>query len=252
MGPAIRRSASGIVMGPQPPGHETPRAHGTPVWQRAVAGLGLAASLPLLGAAAIMIKKSDPGPVLYRATRAGAGGKHFVMYKLRTMRQHTDALGSITAAGDARVFPAGQLLRRVKLDELPQLANVLRGQMALVGPRPEAFEIVQNHYLPWMMETLTVPPGITGPGSLHYIEQEKGLPTDPSEALRVYLDTLLPRKLAFELVYVRARSTRYELQLIGRTLLGVLGLRRNDTPAGRRETIAALRILDEVSGRRVS
>lgn len=223
----------------------------TPAWQRIVAGLGLLASSPVLAASAVAIKRSDPGPVVYRAARAGVDGRPFVMYKLRTMRQNSEAAGSITASGDARIFPAGRLLRKLKLDEIPQLANVLSGDMSLVGPRPEAVDIVQHHYAPWMMETLTVPPGITGPGSLHYIEQEKELPSDPSAAVAVYVETLLPRKLAYELVYVRDRSLRYELQLIGRTLLGVLGWRSEDRASGRDETAKALRILDEVQGRRV-
>lgn len=225
---------------------------GTPLWQRVAAGIGLVAGLPILAAAGIVIKKSDPGPVLYRAARAGVGGHPFVMYKLRTMRQCTNRLGSITASGDSRIFPAGRLLRRFKLDELPQLFNVVRGQMALVGPRPEAADIVQDHYVPWMMETLTIPPGITGPGSLHYIDQEKDLPADPSDALRVYVENLLPRKLAYELVYVRSRSFRYEVQLIYRTVLGLMGRQAEEDSAGQRETAEALKILDEVSGRRVS
>lgn len=236
----------------QPRRSNTNPVHTTPLWQRVVAGFGLVAGSPVLAAAAVMIKKSDSGPVLYRAARAGVGGRPFLMYKLRTMRQHADTLGSITAAADARIFPVGRLLRKLKLDELPQLANVVTGDMALVGPRPEAMDIVNDHYRPWMMETLTVPPGITGPGSLHYIEQEKELPADPSEALRVYVETLLPRKLAYELVYVRSRSFRYELQLIGRTLLGVLGRPRDGDRIGRIETTQALRILEEVCGRQVS
>lgn len=226
--------------------------HGTPLWQRVVAGVGLVAGSPILAVAAVVIKKSDPGPVLYRAARAGVDGQPFVMYKLRTMRQYTDSLGSITAAGDARIFPAGRLLRKLKLDELPQLINVVAGQMALVGPRPEAVDIVRDHYRPWMMETLTIPPGITGPGSLHYIEQDGELPSDPSQALQVYVETVLPRKLAYELVYVRSRSLRYELQLIVRTVIGVLGRRSADDRAGRAETRQAQLILDEVSRRKVS
>lgn len=223
----------------------------TPLWQRVAAGIGLIVGSPALLVAAIMIKRSDPGPVVYRAARAGVGGHPFVMYKLRTMRQHTDIQGSITASGDSRIFPAGLLLRRLKLDELPQLANVVTGQMALVGPRPEAVDIVRDHYQPWMMETLTVPPGITGPGSLHYIEQEKELPADPTDALRIYVDSVLPRKLAYELVYVRSRSFGYELQLMARTLRGVLGQRSEVNPASRRETSEALRILRD-AGRQVS
>lgn len=222
----------------------------TPVWQRVIAGGGLVVFAPFVGAAAVAIKVSDTGPVLHRAKRAGVRGRPFTMYKLRTMRLHSDALGAITALDDDRIFPVGRLLRKLKLDELPQLVNVVRGQMALVGPRPEAFDIVGDSYLPWMMQTLDVPPGITSPGSLHYIEQERELPTDPAQALRVYVSTLLPRKLAYELVYVRSRSLRYEVELIVRTLLGVI-LRREAAPrAALWEDEMASAILEEVSGER--
>lgn len=219
----------------------------SPAWQRILAGGGLLVCAPVLGAAAVVIKASDHGPVLHRAARAGVCGRPFTMYKLRTMRQHADSHGSITALDDNRIYPTGHLLRKLKLDELPQLVNVIKGEMALVGPRPEAVDIVQDHYLPWMMETLEVPPGITGPGSLHYIEQERELPGDPAAALSVYVTSLLPRKLAYELVYVRSRSLHYELQLIGRTLLGVIVRRQADSKAARWEAEAACRILDEIS-----
>lgn len=220
------------------------------MWQRIVAGGGLIACAPMLGLAAIVIKASDPGPALHRAARAGIGGRPFTMYKLRTMRLDTESQGSITALGDSRIFWAGRLLRKLKLDELPQLANVVSGKMALVGPRPEAFDIVQDHYQPWMLETLEVPPGITSPGSLHYIDQERELPTEPDEALRVYVTSVLPRKLTFELVYVRSRSTRYDLQLITRTVLGVIARREIAPRTAEQEAGEAHRILDEVSSGR--
>lgn len=219
----------------------------TPMWQRIAASAGLLVSSPVLAAAAILIRMSDGGPVLYRAPRAGVEARPFTMYKLRTMRLNADSQGSITASEDSRVFPVGRLLRRFKLDELPQLMNVINGDMALVGPRPEAIDIVENHYEQWMMETLSVPPGITGPGSLHYIKQEQDLPPDPDAALRVYVATLLPRKLAYELVYVRSRSLRYELQLIRRTLLRVLDRHAIESPHDSRENLEALKILKEVS-----
>lgn len=225
----------------------------TPVWQRILACGGLLACAPVLGVAAVVIKVSDPGPVLHRAARAGVGGRQFTMYKLRTMRLHTESQGSITSMDDCRIFGTGRVLRKLKLDELPQLANVVSGDMALVGPRPEAIEIVQDHYLPWMLETLDVPPGVTGPGSLHFIEQERELPTEPKEALRVYVTSLLPRKLAYELVYVRSKSLRYDLQLIGRTILGVVARREINPRAAHWEAEEAARILDDVlSGRPAS
>lgn len=219
----------------------------TPRWQRIVAGCGLLACSPLLGAAAVAIKTSNPGPVFHRATRAGVGGHPFTMYKLRTMQVHTDTQGSITALEDSRIFPVGRWLRKLKLDELPQLINVVTGEMALVGPRPEAFDIVRDHYADWMMETLAVPPGITGPGSLHFIEQERELPTEPDRALHVYVTSLLPQKLAFELTYVRSRSLHNEFNLIVRTVIGVICRGEPDPKTASHEAQEARRILDEVS-----
>lgn len=218
----------------------------SPYWQRIAAGIGLGFTAPLLGAAAIMIKAVDAGPVLYRATRAGVGGRPFVMLKLRTMRTGFGGQGSITGSDDQRILPAARLLRRLKIDELPQLINVVRGDMAIVGPRPEAIDIVRQHYQPWMMETLDVPPGITGPGSLHYAEQERQLPREAEEALPFYVSELLPEKLAYELVFVRSRSLGYELQLIMRTVCRIVGF-QVDGRWGRIEAEGAQMILAEVS-----
>lgn len=189
-----------------------------------VSAVALVVALPALLLAAVGIKRTSPGPVLYRAHRAGRDGVAFDMLKLRTM--HVDrAGGRITAAGDPRIFPVGQWLRRTKLDEFPQLWNVLRGEMALVGPRPEDIGIVEEHYNDFMRESLTVPPGVTGPGSLRYFAEERALPSDPAEAERIYLERLLTPKIALDLVYVRHRSVRYQLELIVRTLAGIVGAR---------------------------
>jgi lipopolysaccharide/colanic/teichoic acid biosynthesis glycosyltransferase len=222
----------------------------TPTWQKVIAFAGLIFGSPALGAAALWIKISDPGPAIHRATRAGLGGNPFTMYKLRTMRLDSELQGPITASDDYRIFPAGRSLRKFKLDELPQLINVVKGEMALVGPRPEAIDIVRDNYLPWMKESLAVPPGITGPGSLHYIQQERDLPADPHAALDRYTSTILPQKLAYELVYVRNRTFRYELLLIGRTLLRVASRREGSSASARWETEVASRILDEVATHR--
>ena len=188
-----------------------------------VAGIGLVVTAPVVGAAAIGIKLTSPGPVLYRATRAGTGGTPFAMLKLRTMYVGREGAGRVTSGVDARVFPVGRVLRRFKVDELPQLWNVLRGEMALVGPRPEDLSIVQEHYTAQMWETLRVPPGVTSVGSLHYFAEEASLPEDPAAAERLYLESLLPRKVALDLVYVEHRSVRYALEVLLRTGLGILG-----------------------------
>lgn len=219
----------------------------TPLWQRAAAALLLLLTSPFLLVSALAVKISSRGPVIYRARRAQAGGGEFVMYKLRTMHVGSDSGGSITAGDDSRIFPVGRQLRRFKLDELPQLVNVVGGQMALVGPRPEATDIVASSYKPWMHETLRVPPGITGPGSLRFIQQERELPVDIKAAAQVYADVLLPHKLAYELVYIRNPTLGYEMQLMIRTVLGVIGVERLMRGRIQEESRRATAILAQVT-----
>lgn len=195
----------------------------TPTWQRFLAAVGMIATSPVMIVAGLAVRISDGRPVLYRANRVGKNGKPFVMMKFRSMARNADQHGLISSASDARIFPVGSILRRTKVDELPQLFNVVRGEMALVGPRPEDPDIVERHYEPWMLESLTVPPGITSPGSLRYFETETSLPNSPAEAEAHYSKVALPRKITFDLVYVRHRSTGYDLNVIFRTLLGLFG-----------------------------
>ena len=181
-----------------------------------LAGVGLIVAAPLLAAAAIGIRRASPGPVFYASQRVGRGGKPFVMYKLRTMHVRSAAGPAITGVADPRVFPFGALLRRTKLDELPQLFNVLRGDMAIVGPRPEDVGIAERHYGALGRATLAVRPGLTSPGSVwSYTHGEATLRGDPVAA---YVSQLLPNKLALDLVYVQRASLRYDLRIIARTL----------------------------------
>ena len=205
----------------------------TRVFDILLSAVGLLLSAPLMCAAAIGIRVTSSGPILYRASRVGLGGQPFTMYKLRTMHSGGPSGGRITSARDTRVFPLGRFLRRTKVDELPQLLHVFRGEMALVGPRPEDPSIVEDHYDELMMESLTVPPGLTSPGSLCYFAEEGALPTESAEAERVYLETLLRRKIALDLVYVRNRGVGYYLELLLRTALNMVGLQR--PYRGRRE-----------------
>jgi len=191
----------------------------------ALTALALVACIPILIVAALGIRLSSPGPVLYRATRAGRRGRLFVMYKLRTMetRQQAPLTDSvITATNDPRIFPFGALLRRSKLDELPQLFNVLRGDMAVVGPRPEDPKVVAQHYTPEQWETLDVPPGLTSPGAL-YSTTHGETQLSERDAERDYYEHLLPLKLALDRVYVRHASVFYDLGVIVRTLMVVVG-----------------------------
>ena len=208
------------------------------------AAVALLATAPLLAVAAIGIKLSDPGPVFYRARRMGYLGREFTMLKLRTMR--ADGAGpAITGLHDERVSRIGRILRRTKIDELPQLINVLRGDMAIVGPRPEDPDIVRAHYSSADLETLGVRPGLASPGSIYqYQSGDKMLTGDDPEAR--YVDKLLKTKLALDRVYIRRASLRHDLAIIGRTLLTIgavaVGRRKFRQP---REMSAARRLLGE-------
>jgi lipopolysaccharide/colanic/teichoic acid biosynthesis glycosyltransferase len=181
----------------------------------ALAAAALVPAAPLCLAAAAGIWLCEGRPVLYCCRRVGQGGRPFTMYKLRTMRVSAPAAPRITSDGDRRVFAFGAWLRRWKIDELPQLLNVLRGDMAIIGPRPEDPAIVDRCYSPLARETLAVRPGLASPGSIYnFTHGERQLAAGDAEA--AYVGGLLPRKLALDLVYVRAASLRYDLRLMCR------------------------------------
>ena len=175
------------------------------------AAAGLLLLMPLLAALAVVILWNDGPPILFSQTRVGRGGKPFRIWKFRTMRAGSQG-SAITAAGDGRVTRAGAVLRRCKLDELPQLFNVLKGDMSLVGPRPEAPEYVELKAPIWQA-VLQVPPGVTDLASLLYRDEEKllGASSDPNA---LYREKVLPAKLVLNLVYLRSRSFRLDLKLI--------------------------------------
>lgn len=191
--------------------------------------LALLVLSPLLAAAAVAVRLSSPGPVLYRARRIGRHGVPFTMFKFRTMHVANTQGSVITSSSDARVFPLGRLLRALKIDELPQLWNVLRGEMSIVGPRPEDPKIVADHYDQLGHETLTVLPGLTCPGSVHFYTHGEQL-VDDGDPETAYVRRLLPIKLALDVIYVRQMSLWYDLRLIARTawtILQIAGGRRS-------------------------
>lgn len=211
------------------------------------AAVALVVTAPLLGLAAVAVKVTDPGPVLYRARRVGYLGREFTMLKLRTMRRtppgETGPL--ITGVRDDRVTRVGRILRRTKIDELPQFWNVLRGDMAIVGPRPEDPAIVRDHYSSPDLETLGVRPGLASPGSIYqYTGGEQVLTGDDPEAR--YVNRLLKTKLALDRVYIREASLRKDLGVIARTVWAIaanaIGKRTFRPP---RELPAARRLLSE-------
>lgn len=181
----------------------------------ACAATGLALLVPVFLAVAGIILWNDGWPIFFSQWRVGRRGRFFRMWKFRTMRACSNG-AVITAAGDRRVTRVGGVLRRYKLDELPQLYNVLKGEMSLVGPRPEVPECVQLEAPIWQA-VLQAPPGITDPASLLYRDEEKLL-SSAGDIVEVYRTTILPRKLALNLRYMQARSFWKDLRLICLTL----------------------------------
>jgi lipopolysaccharide/colanic/teichoic acid biosynthesis glycosyltransferase len=197
----------------------------------AVAAVALAVVSPVLAVVAALIRLTSPGPVIYRARRAGLHGQPITVLKFRTMRVDGDGGGAITADGDPRVYPLGSWLRRSKIDELPQLVNVLRGDMSIIGPRPEDPRIVAAHYREEHLQTLGVPPGLTSPGSLYSSTHAQAALTGPDPDA-VYAERVLPVKLALDLVYLRRRCLRYDLGVVARTawVVGALTMGRRRFP----------------------
>ena len=180
----------------------------------AAAGAGLGLLWPVLAAAAVAVKLSSPGPVLFRQERVGRHGRPFRILKFRSMRAGANG-PAVTASGDERVTPVGRLLRRYKLDELPQLWNVLVGEMSLVGPRPEVPRYVDRFPADYE-RILTIRPGITDRAALEYRDEESVLAgaADPEAA---YVDVVLPAKIALYHRYLDEMSLRTDLALVLRT-----------------------------------
>jgi lipopolysaccharide/colanic/teichoic acid biosynthesis glycosyltransferase len=183
------------------------------------AAVGLLLLSPLFLVVALLIKLDSPGPVFYRGWRIGEGGLRFRMIKFRTMVRDAEALGPVVTIGDdVRVTNAGRLLRRTKLDELPQLLNVVAGTMSIVGPRPEDPTFV-THYSPEEKKILELRPGITSPASLAYRREEALL--RGANWQNTYLQVILPRKLEIEREYAARRTLFSDLALIARTVFAL-------------------------------
>ena len=184
-------------------------------------GLGLLVLSPLFLVLAVWIPLDSPGPVFYRQTRVGRGGRDFRIFKFRTMRVGADKGSLVTIGGrDPRVTRVGAFLRRLKLDELPQLLNVLVGDMSLVGPRPEVRKYV-DLYTPEQSHVLDVRPGMTDAASIKYRNESEllGQVKDPED---YYIHVILPDKLAINLDYVRNHSFWGDIKLIFKTIWTVV------------------------------
>ncbi len=179
--------------------------------------IGLIVLSPLFLVIAAVVKVTDVGPVIFRQRRIGLAGRPFYIWKFRTMVVNAEHAGlSVTCGGDARITPAGRFLRKTKLDELPQLWNVLRGEMSLVGPRPEVPHYVER-YTPGQRKVLALKPGITDLATLEFRNEEELL-RSAGDVESFYLAYCVPRKIKLNLQYARRANLWRDSQIILQTL----------------------------------
>ena len=185
------------------------------------ATIGFVLSFPLFLLGILLAKLQSKGPVFYKAKRVGRGEILFEMYKFRTMVANADILGgSLTTYRDKRVTPIGRFLRWTKLDELPNLINVIKGEMSLIGPRPEAPNYVK-YYTETQKQVLQVKPGMTGPSQLANRDEEEKL-KGQLDAEHYYITELMPKKLALDLHYVETQSITADIGWLLKTFWVVI------------------------------
>ena len=187
----------------------------------AISAPALIVLLPFLAGIALWVRWDSPGPALFRQERVGRGGKPFRIHKFRTMHLHDGSGLQVTAAGDARVTRAGRWLRRTKLDELPQLIDVLRGDMSIVGPRPEVPRYMALYPAHARQQILSVRPGITDRAAIQFRDEERILAAaaDPAQA---YVTHIMPIKQRYYLDYVASHSLRGDLWILWDTLVALV------------------------------
>lgn len=196
----------------------------------------------LFALVALAVKLTSRGSLFYRQKRVGQDGKLFEICKFRTMYPNADRHGpSVTSADDSRITPIGRRLRNWKLDELPQLFNVLKGEMSLVGPRPQVPRFVDCFDPCLRSIVLHVRPGITGPTALHFRHEETMLADQPDRET-FYIEKILPVKLEMDVQYVQTRSLRKDLRILTETvwLFSLGSVKRVLTSKGLRKHHAAL------------
>lgn len=201
----------------------TPPSAGTMACKRLFdvicAALGLIVLSPLLLVVSLLVGITSPGGVFFRQERIGKDGKPFRIFKFRSMRKDNAGL-KITTGNDSRITPVGRFLRKSKIDELPQLINVLVGDMSFVGPRPEVADYV-DLYTPYQRQVLQVRPGITGIASIRF-RNENDLLTASDDPNRTYIEEIMPRKIRLDLEYIPHASVPYDIKLIFQTLGAVI------------------------------
>jgi lipopolysaccharide/colanic/teichoic acid biosynthesis glycosyltransferase len=181
---------------------------------------GLVVLAPVMALVAVAIVLDSPGPVFFRQERVGLHGCHFKLWKFRTMQANAAQSGPmLTERGDPRITRVGRRLRRWKIDEFPQLINVLVGEMSLVGPRPELPQLVAL-YTERERQVLTVRPGITGPSQLAFRDEEERVPLGV-DIVRYHVEHILRPKLGGDLAYVEQHSTCGDLGILFQTLIAL-------------------------------
>jgi len=191
------------------------------LFDRLVALVALVVLSPVLLVIAACVRLGSRGPVVFRQVRVGQHGRPFEVLKFRTMVVGADRMSAnISPDGDPRVTPVGGFLRRWYLDELPQLVNVLRGDMCLVGPRPETPEYVAL-YTPEERRVLSVRPGLAGPSTLGFMDEASRL-AEADDPTTHYRDVLLHERVRLDLQYLERRSLVYDLRLLLRQVLAIV------------------------------
>jgi lipopolysaccharide/colanic/teichoic acid biosynthesis glycosyltransferase len=183
--------------------------------------LALAVLLPLFIVVAVAVKVDSKGPVFYRQTRVGRGGLPFSIWKFRTMTRDADRIAAnVSPVDDPRITRVGRVLRAWFIDELPQLINVLRGDMSLVGPRPETPEYVAL-YSADERRVLALKPGMAGPSTLAFMDEAELL-SDTEDPESLYVHRILHERVHIDLQYVEDRSLRYDVQLLARQAMAIV------------------------------
>lgn len=177
---------------------------------------------PPMAVIAIMIKKDSEGPVFYRQERVTTYGRHFKIHKFRTMVSNADKIGTaVTVGNDSRITRVGSKLRGLRLDELPQLIDVIKGDMSFVGTRPETVKYVEK-YEPEYYATLLMPAGVTSEASIRYKDEDKLLKTT-ADVDQIYVENVLPSKMRWNLKAIREFSFTGDIATMIRTVFAVLG-----------------------------
>lgn len=181
----------------------------------------LMAFLPVWLIIALMVALESPGGVFYRQIRVGKNNRDFYLYKFRTMRVGSDKKGLLTVGErDNRITKVGYFLRKYKIDEFPQLINVLKGDMSIVGPRPEVRKYV-DMYSPEQLKVLSVRPGLTDYASIKYVNENEVLAASDNPE-QTYIDEVMPAKLELNLQYIENQSVIEDVKLIFKTFVAIL------------------------------